>query len=48
MTVFVGSVAVLEIGVGEVLGPGVAAELVAGKVIWQAVEAALAGTANIH
>ena len=46
--VFVESVAVLEIGVEEVLGLEVAAELVAGKGIWQAAVAALAGTANIH
>jgi len=46
--VFVGSVAVQETGVGEVLGFGVAAELVAGREISQAAVAALAGTASIH
>jgi hypothetical protein len=46
--VFVEFVAVLETGVGEVLGLGVAAELVAGKEIWQAAVAVLVGTADIH
>jgi hypothetical protein len=46
--VFAESVAVLATGVGEALGPGVAAELVVDRGIWQVAVAALAGTGDIH